>query len=139
MRSFKNRRFRAIVAVHFAALAVGVGAAISTPFGPTDRATAANHCTNYFPVSFQPDSSCFYNNWMTGNTWGETSGVAQRDQNCMWVVSDRSLRIWYDEAGESNAFGIQLCQGPYPGYVKAGCKLVSTNGVNGRCVTNWHD
>ena len=148
MIRLQSRRLLILVSIYAIAVLAGGVAALAAPSGVTAPlalnnttavASAANHCTNYFPVSYQPDNGCANMHWMYAYTWGETSATALRDDNCMITLEDRSLYVWYGEYTPATTYGTNICLLASIGYQKAGCQMASPVGVNGRCETSWHD
>ena len=135
-----NRSFRVLVFAYAVAVAIGVAAALATPSrGPGTYLSAANHCTNYFPQYYTPDTNCQTYGHMYDGTWGETPSVALRDSNCINVFNLSYIQASYGESAPSTAYGFGLCLGASSGYQKAGCKLIGPNQTEGRCRTDWHD
>jgi hypothetical protein len=124
-----------------ATLAFGAG---SPALGAVGVVSAANHCTNYFPTSYSPDSNCNTsgggtNGSIPANTWGGTGSTALRDNNCMYTTAMRGLEVWYGDNTPSYSFSNNICGGSSVGYQYSECALSDPSSATGRCVTIWHD
>jgi hypothetical protein len=151
MRIKKERLLRRAL-LHLVSGCLAATVALFLPFltgsavlGAASNVAATNHCTNYFPSSYTPDTNCTTsgggtNGWIPSGSWGQTTSTALRDNNCMYTTgASRGLEVWYGEYPPAYAYSTNLCGGSSVGYQVAGCKLTDPSGVTGRCVTIWHN
>lgn len=124
--------------------ALAVLAVAAAAFNATsDGALAANHCTRYAPVVFQPDHDCTVAGPIASALY-KTPSTALRDSNYYRMIQATNFcwQLTYEPDAGNGASG---CGGTYAliqgaaGYRKAVCSFQVFASVYGHCTTWWHD
>jgi hypothetical protein len=132
-----REKIRIMLSAYTLAAVLGIVAATVPSLAESRPVSAAGHCTNYYPVPYDPDTHCNDISYIPNGGWGQTESSAIRENNCISTPGWYGDRwVWYGEYTPIWAYGSSVCQPPSNGYQVAGCKQSGSN-VNGRCRTDW--
>jgi hypothetical protein len=151
MRLLKKNWFLSVALLQLVAIVVGISAALffsnisfvaAAPLGQVAKASAANHCNNFFPHDYGADNNCNTFGSIEQIDGGITSSIRHRDGLEMRTTGNSTtVQLFFYGLPEVYFSNTNLAAIDGNGtYRYAGCNRYSDyGGTTGRCRSNWHD